>query len=76
MGFFSGLFHKAGNTLSNLYHAGTRALGSALWSGAKAVAPYLFPAFYSKEAIGARNQLGNMFNNGLNRAFEFGFTGH
>ena len=69
MGFFSGLFHGARHLLGNIYHSGTKALGSALWSGAKTVAPYLFPAFYSPEAVGARKGLSNIINRGMEMAF-------
>ena len=69
MGFFSGLFTGARNLLGNIYHHGTKALGSALWSGAKAAAPYLFPAFFSPEAVGARKGLTDMLGRGMEMAF-------
>jgi len=72
MGFFSGLWNGVKHTLGNIYNSGTKALGSALWSGAKAVAPYLFPKFFSPEAVGARKGVSDMINRGL----EFSFSGH
>jgi hypothetical protein len=72
MGFFSGLFQGAKNALGNLYHHGTRALGTSLYSGMSALAPYLFPTFYSPEAVNARNDVGKMISRGIGYAF----TGH
>ena len=72
MGFFSGLFQGAKHLGSALYNGATHTLGRALYHGASYLAPYLFPTFFSPEAVNARRDIGR----GISRGLGYAFTGH
>jgi lysophospholipid acyltransferase (LPLAT)-like uncharacterized protein len=76
MGFFSGLFSGAKHYVGRAFDGITHTLGRALWHGASAIAPYLFPTFYEPSVVASRERAGRALSSGISRGIGFAFTGH
>jgi len=76
MGFFSGLFSVAKHYAGRAFDSVTHTIGRALWHGASAIAPYLFPSFYDPAVVASGQRAGNALNSAINRGLSFAFTGH